>query len=61
MAGELNRQYGVGPVLAEVWAKGREIVPMLDGLDEVDGPRRAACVKAINDYRAAHPETASPA
>lgn len=48
---ELRDQYGVGRRLAQEWIEQRAILPLLDGLDEVTAPRRAACVEAINTFR----------
>ena len=33
------------------WVKAREIIPILDGLDEVTAERRPACLKAISLFR----------
>ena len=47
------RLYGVSPERAKQWA-GKDLLPLLDGLDEVARGERAACVTAINTYRQAH-------
>ncbi|GFJ89021.1 NACHT domain-containing protein [Phytohabitans rumicis] len=36
------------------WIASDQLIPLLDGLDEVTAEHRAACVKAINDFRAQH-------
>lgn len=48
---ELVRLYGVSRPRAKQWVEGEEIVPLLDGLDEVAAEHRAACVEAINTCR----------
>ena len=53
MRDELVRLYGVSPERAKQWA-GKDLLPLLDGLDEVARGERAACVTAINTYRQAH-------
>jgi hypothetical protein len=47
---ELREQNGAGKHLAQAWVQQRAILPLLDGLDEVAAPHRAACVAAINTY-----------
>ena len=54
MRDELVRLYGVSPERAKQWAGNDELLPLLDGLDEVARNERAACVTAINTYRQAH-------
>ena len=54
MRDELVRLYGVSPERALQWAENDELLPLLDGLDEVAHGERAACVTAINTYRQAH-------
>jgi hypothetical protein len=49
---ELRRQYDVPPAVAVAWRDGDALLPLLDGLDEVDAEQREACVAAINAYRA---------
>ena len=51
---ELVRLYGVSPEQAKQWIGNDELLPLLDGLDEVARGERAACVTAINTYRQAH-------
>ncbi len=54
LAGELHQRYDVPPKLAKAWVVGDEILPLLDGLDEVALAQRDACVEAINTYRQEH-------
>ncbi len=51
---ELRKRYDVPRRIATRWVDGGEILPLLDGLDEVAEPHRAACVKAINAFRDDH-------
>ena len=48
---ELVRLYGVSRPRARQWVEGADIVPLLDGRDEVAAEQRAACVEAINIFR----------
>lgn len=50
----LRADYGVNPDVARSWVTQEEILPLLDGLDEVTLGHRAACVQAINDFRDRH-------
>lgn len=52
LAEELHRTYGVTPRLGRAWVASDEIMPLLDGLDEV--PDLEACVTAINEFRVEH-------
>lgn len=55
MVGQLtSRAYNLTWERAEELIAGDEIVPLFDGLDEVDASHRAACVSAINSYRRDH-------
>lgn len=51
MVSEMERQYRVPLALGRHWVERREVLPLLDGLDEVKQSARAACVEAINAYR----------
>lgn len=51
MAQQITLLYKVPESLSKQWAKTASIVPLLDGLDEVDASDRATCIKAINTYR----------
>ncbi len=48
---ELNMRYDVPRKVGKKWVANDQIVPLLDGLDEVQQEHRAACVAAINTYR----------
>jgi hypothetical protein len=51
---ELNRVYGVPRKIAIDWVEGDQIMPLLDGLDEVKAEQRPACINAINNFRKNH-------
>src|SRR6266851_2744142 len=48
---ELCQSYRVPKKVAEGWVTNNQILPLLDGLDEVRQECRQACVAAINKYR----------
>jgi eukaryotic-like serine/threonine-protein kinase len=50
----LNEQYDVPRKIAQAWVTADQILPLLDGLDEVAAEHRAACVEAINVFRQEH-------
>lgn len=47
---QLNKKYGVSKELGKKWLKERYLIPLLDGLDELQSERQEKCVKAINDF-----------
>src|SRR5262249_1924247 len=51
---EMNTKYQVPRNLALSWVKADQVLPLLDGLDEVALPHRSACVEAINTFRKEH-------
>lgn len=51
---ELNQRYDVPRKLAQDWIENDQVLPLLDGLDEVASEHREACVEAINGYREEH-------
>jgi eukaryotic-like serine/threonine-protein kinase len=50
----LNEQYDIPRKTGQAWVEAKEILPLLDGLDEVKAEERADCVKAINSFRQEH-------
>jgi GTPase SAR1 family protein len=54
LAAELHDRYQIPFPLAASWIETDQVLPLLDGLDEVATPYRAACIDAINTYRQAH-------
>jgi hypothetical protein len=51
---ELNFRYDVPRKVGQEWAESDQILPLLDGLDEVKEEQRVACVEAINEFRESH-------
>ena len=51
---ELNLRYDVPRQIAQEWVVTDQVLPLLDGLDEVKAEHRAACVEAINVFRQSH-------
>jgi Cdc6-like AAA superfamily ATPase len=51
---ELNSRYQVPRKLAQAWVSTDQILPLLDGLDEMASTHRAACTDSINVYRHEH-------
>ena len=47
---ELRTKYFVPPKRAHEWLEASQLLLLLDGLDEVPGPSRTACVRAINTF-----------
>jgi serine/threonine protein kinase len=50
---ELETKYKVPRMVGTDWISANQILPLLDGLDEVDASSRTACMQAINDYHQA--------
>jgi transcriptional regulator with XRE-family HTH domain len=51
---ELHRRYGVARGLSRRWIAREQVIPLLDGLDEVAQEHRAGCVEAINAFHDEH-------
>jgi len=51
---ELNVKYQVPRRIGQAWVNADQILPLLDGLDEMPSNARAACVDTINAYRQEH-------
>jgi hypothetical protein len=47
---ELKDKYGVRKNIGERWLKEHELLPLLDGLDELASERQEKCVQAINHF-----------
>ena len=54
MIEELINKYQVPHQLAHVWVETDQILPLLDGLDEVETLNRTKCIEAINTYHQEH-------
>ncbi len=51
---ELSKRYDVPRKVGKDWIGQDMVLPLLDGLDEVQAEHRDACAQAINAYRAEH-------
>jgi hypothetical protein len=51
---ELHDRYDVPRAIGRAWVRSEQVLPLLDGLDEVARSHRAACVEAINAFRDQH-------
>lgn len=51
---ELHDRYDVPRAIGRAWVSNEQVLPLLDGLDEVTRTHRAACVEAINGFRDQH-------
>ena len=51
---ELKTIYGIPRQIASRWIANHAILPLLDGLDEVEEQARSACIQAINAYQDAN-------
>lgn len=47
---ELKLKYGARKDIGKNWVEGRRLLPMLDGLDELESTRQELCVEAINQF-----------
>ncbi|MEZ4703293.1 MAG: CHAT domain-containing protein [Rhodothermales bacterium] len=52
MIDELGARYQIPKKVGRLWLEGRQLLPLLDGLDEVGAASRAACVETINAFAA---------
>jgi hypothetical protein len=51
---ELQQRYDVPRKIGQAWVDADQVLPLLDGLDEVQVEQRAACAEAINAFRRSH-------
>ena len=51
---ELNKLYDIPRKIGQAWVETDQILPLLDGLDEVKREHRADCAEAINAFRQDH-------
>jgi DNA polymerase III delta prime subunit len=49
---ELKSKYGVSKKLGQEWINNRQLLPLLDGLDELETQRQELCVQLINQFLA---------
>ncbi len=50
MVADLKQKYGVRKDVAEQWIEDGQILPLLDGLDELMSKRQETCVLALNSF-----------
>jgi hypothetical protein len=51
---ELQQRYDVPRKTGHAWVDADQVLPLLDGLDEVQAEHRAACAETINTFRQDH-------
>lgn len=51
---ELYKGYGVPLRLGQLWVDTEQLIPLLDGLDEVEAEHRNSCLAAINAFHDDH-------
>ena len=51
---QLTLLYNVSRPLSQQWIQAKQVLPLLDGLDEMEASARAACIAAINVYHRDH-------
>jgi hypothetical protein len=56
LAREINERYRFDTDTARQWVQTRQLLPLLDGLDEVELGSRPDCVEAIRDFLKEHGE-----
>ena len=54
MSEQLALTYDISQKLSTQWVRNEQILPLLDGLDEMDAASRSACIAAINAYHREH-------
>lgn len=54
MSEQIAQTYNVPRTISEDWVAQEQILPLLDGLDEMDEAARPTCISAINDYHHDH-------
>ncbi|WP_414586993.1 NACHT domain-containing protein [Scytonema sp. PCC 10023] len=47
---ELKSKYGVSKKLSKEWVNNHQLLPLLDGLDELEPQRQELCVSIINQF-----------
>ena len=51
---QMSLVYDVHKDMCRQWLQGGQLLPLLDGLDEVEASKRATCITAINTYHHEH-------
>ena len=47
---QLQYKYGISPAVGKKWLAQQKLLPLLDGLDEVETHRQNICIQAINQF-----------
>ena len=47
---QINQRYGVSKNLVKKWLKENQILPLLDGLDELEAERQQSCILELNKF-----------
>ncbi len=50
LVAELHSHYGVRADIGKDWLEKRQLLPLLDGLDELESSRQEVCIGAINQF-----------
>ncbi len=48
LVAELKSKYQIGNKASKKWIKEKQLLPLLDGLDELEASQREQCLKAVN-------------
>lgn len=48
---EMHNRYHIPRRIGQAWVNAGQVLPLLDGLDEVASTHREECIKKINDYQ----------
>jgi hypothetical protein len=54
MVEQIAQAYDIPRKVSQQWVEHEQILPLLDGLDEMEEEARPACIEAINVYHRAH-------
>ena len=47
---QLHYKYSISPAIGKKWLAEQKLLPLLDGLDEVETHRQNSCIQAINQF-----------
>ena len=51
---ELSKRYDVPRKIGQAWVETAQVLPLLDGLDEVKAEYRSACIEMVDSFRQDH-------
>lgn len=55
LAEQVDQLYDTGQQVARAWVQNNQLLPLLDGLDEMEDAAQPTCIEEINDYHREHP------